>query len=85
MHHFEDFGYKHGDMWVQPYNALGKQLPTVAALGAMGKAAEERAGAAGCRCEEREDQDDEVAGPGLLRANLPQTCFWRLGEAIKAG
>jgi mannosyltransferase len=27
IHHFQDFGYAYSNLWRQPHNALGLQLP----------------------------------------------------------
>ena len=77
IHHFEDFGYKHSDFWVQPDNAADKQMPDIDLSDQSW--AEEVPGAPGCRCEKSEWKTRGKA------TNLAPTCFRRLGEAIKSG
>lgn len=50
VHHFEDFGYQHDELYQCPANAPGLQLPDSKVLG-NGKYSEELPGGLGCRCE----------------------------------
>lgn len=51
VHHFEDLGYRHDELYQCPANAPGGQLPGSSALGGGYTWAEERPGGVGCRCE----------------------------------
>lgn len=75
IHHFEDIGYRHSNLWTQPNNAWNLQLPNVD-IGAK-PWAEEVMGASGCRCEKKEGK---VLGE---TTNVPETCLKRLGSSIK--
>ncbi|KAH6646327.1 nucleotide-diphospho-sugar transferase [Truncatella angustata] len=51
VHHFEDFGYRHDQLYQCPANAPGGQLPESAALGTDQTWAPEIEGGIGCRCQ----------------------------------
>ncbi|KAH8675416.1 glycolipid 2-alpha-mannosyltransferase [Xylariales sp. PMI_506] len=69
VHHFEDFGYQHGDLFQCPGNAPGRQLPDSAALGNASWAAETDGGI-GCRC-----QCD-----GATKMNFPDYCVNKITQ-----
>ncbi|ROT36886.1 glycolipid 2-alpha-mannosyltransferase [Sodiomyces alkalinus F11] len=50
VHHFDDIGYRHDELWQCPANALGGQLPESEALGKRPWQPEVEGGI-GCRCE----------------------------------
>lgn len=50
VHHFDDIGYRHDNIWQCPANAPGEQLPGSQALGDDEWKAEQEGGI-GCRCE----------------------------------
>jgi mannosyltransferase len=72
IHQFDDIGYQHDPFWTQPFNALGKQMPS-ADLGSK-EWAPERADGIGCRC----TRDEEATG------NVDMFCYDRLGKAIRS-
>lgn len=53
VHHFEDFGYRHGDFYQCPANAPGGQLPDSIILGnaSLSEGNPESEGGIGCRCQ----------------------------------
>ncbi|KAK3078143.1 hypothetical protein LTS18_008338, partial [Coniosporium uncinatum] len=72
IHYFEDIGYQHGNLWVQPNNARGLQLPGFDL--SYGEWAMEVDAGIGCRCEHREKS-------GTM--NFDGLCLRKLAGAIK--
>lgn len=76
IHHFDDFGYRHNDLWVQPDNAKGLQMPATSFTDYT-TWTDETADGIGCRC-----VSSKWKTP-FKTTNVAKTCSVRLGQAIR--
>lgn len=74
VHHFEDFGYRHGRFYQCPANAPGGQLPDSGVLGeaSLPESNSEHESGIGCRCQCDHRSSGEHNFPNYCSARLKQ-------------